>query len=323
MPPTVVIAYDTFPDREVEEELLSAIDANIIYTANLDVHAVLNAATEADALMVTTEEVRAGLIQRMRKCRIISRVGTGLDAIDVNAATERGIWVTFVPDYAVEEVSTHTIALLLAQARRLPQLFESVQLGSWDVKAIGASMQRLSKQTLGLVGFGRIGRAVAAKAQGLGLKVIAFDPYVSTSSVDDAAVLFVDLKTLLRSSDFVSLHAPLTDTTRHIINAEAIAQMKPTAFLINTARGALIDETALLEAMRTGEIAGAALDVLADEPPPPHHPFRQEESIIVTPHAAWCSEEAFREVRARASQEVVRVLSGKRPSVPANCVSNA
>jgi D-3-phosphoglycerate dehydrogenase len=270
--------------------------------------------------MVSIQHVTADVIAGLQKCRIISRVGTGLDAIDIPAATQRGIWVTNVPDYSVDEVSTHAVALLLAYARRIPSLVESTRRGSWD-KMFVRPIQRLRGQTLGLVGFGRIGQAVADKARGFGLAIIVYDPYVEAQKLEALGVRPVDLETLLRTSDYISLHAPLTDSNQHIINAQALAQMKPTAFLINTARGALIDEDALVKALRDRQIAGAALDVFAVEPPAPDHPLLREERAMITPHIAWYSEAANHDVRVRGAEEVVRVLRGERPNYPVNNVN--
>lgn len=317
---TVVVAYNEFPDLSLEREVLSSIHAELRQIHGLDTPDKQDIASAADALLVTTHPVPRALLKRMTRCKIISRAGTGLDAIDLAAATEYGIWVTNVPDYSIDEVSSHTIALLLAEARRLPQLLQLTRQGIWDSKSV-RPFERLSGQTLGVVGFGRIARAVGRKAQALGLRILAYDPYIEPSSIEAAGARAADLETLLRESDFVTLHTPLTDSTRHIINRDALARMKPSAFLINTARGPLIDEDALLEAVRAGRLAGAALDVLTVEPPPPDHPFLREERILLTPHSAWYSEAATRDVRVRGAEEVLRVLRGDKPRFPANQIS--
>ena len=209
-------------------------------------------------------------------------MGTGLDAIDIPAATARGIWVTYAPDYSIDEVSTHAIALVLAQARGLAGLLGTTRQGIWNAEA-GGVLYRLSDQTLGVIGCGRIGQATAVKGRGLGLDVIAYDPYVDAAAMAELGVQVVDLETLLRTADYISLHSPLTEETRHLMNAETLAMMKPTAYLVNAARGGLIDEDALLAAVQNGQIAGAALDVLAVEPVAADHPFLQEERILLTP----------------------------------------
>lgn len=319
--PTVVIAYNEFPDTAVESGILQAVGARVVHARGLETREQLEAARQADALMVSVQKAPASLLASLERCRIVSRVGTGLDAIDILAATERGIWVTNVPDYSVDEVSTHAIALLLAHARRLPRMLDSTRQGIWDSK-LARPFPRLKGQTLGLLGFGRIARATAAKGRGLGLDVMAHDPYVAPETMEAAGVRPVDLETIWRASDFISLHTPLTESTRAIVDAQVLAQMKPTAFLINAARGPLVDEDALLHAVRSGQIAGAALDVLCSEPPPPEHPLLHEERIMITPHYAWYSEASTHDVRAGAAEEVVRVLRGERPRSPANDVQN-
>ena len=320
MAPTVVIAYPGFGDIRIEEEMLSTIDANVSHLGSLNTPASREVVAQADALMVTLQPVPAELIATMERCRIISRVGTGLDAIDIDAATKHGIWVTYVPDYAVDEVSTHAIASLLAHARGFPRLLESTRRGEWGNKVV-APIRRLQGQTVGLLGFGRIGRAVGSKARGLGLEVVVHDPYLDSLPPESSDAQLVDWETLLRTSDYISLHVPLTEGTRHIINSKSLSLMKPTAFLINTARGALIDEDALLEAVRSGQIAGAALDVLSAEPPPVDHPLLHEERVWITPHSAWYSEESMEDMRTRGAEEVVRVLQGQKPRSPVNQIN--
>lgn len=316
MRPTVVIGYSGFGDIEIETEILRALDADIIHTGATDTPEARAAIRQADALMVTIEPVSADLIASMERCRIISRVGTGLDSIDLDAATQRGVWVTYVPDYSIDEVSAHAIALLLAQARGLGTVLGITRSGRWE--SGGIQVRRLEGQVLGIAGCGRIGLATAAKGRGLGLEVIGYDPYIAPGVLSAAGVRPVDFPGLLRESDYISLHMPLTPENRHMINAAALRQMKPSAYLVNTARGPLIDEEALLDAVRSGVIAGAALDVLNKEPPAPDNPLLREEKILVTPHIAWYSEEAKVDVRRRGAEEVVRVLSHAPPRAPAN-----
>ena len=320
MKPTVVIAYTGFENIELETNILRQIDAKIIHSGNLTSPQALAAVAQADAVMVTLQRVTAEIIGSMERCRIISRAGTGLDTIDIPAATARGIWVTYVPDYSIDEVSTHAIALLLALARGIPHLAQSTRNGVWDAAAWGP-IYRLKEQTLGILGLGRIGQATAEKGRGLGLKVIAYDPFADQQVAERLGVRVVDLATLARESDYISLHSPLIDATRHIVNAEFLAQMKPTAYLINAARGPLVDEAALLDAVRARKIAGAGLDVLAVEPIAADSPLLQEERLLITPHAAWYSEEAKLDMRTRATEEVVRILSGQKPRSPANQIA--
>ena len=317
MHPTVAIAYRHPDDSQVERELLSAIDAKLVFVDDLtspEAYATIGA---ADALMVTTHKVPADLIGAMERCRVISRSGTGLDAIDIPAATDRGIWVAYVPDYSVDEVSSHAIALLLTYARGIPQLLEAARGGDWSCRTI-MPRRRLRGQTLGIFGFGRIGQMAAAKAKGLGLEVQAHDRFLSDEQIAEAGATPVDWETLLRTSDYISLHTPLTGETRAVIDAQALALMKPTAVLINTARGPLIDEAALDQALRDEQIAAALLDVLSVEPPAADHPLFSNPRAMITPHSAWYSEDANYDVRVRAAEEVIRVLRGERPRCPAN-----
>jgi D-3-phosphoglycerate dehydrogenase / 2-oxoglutarate reductase len=318
MRPTVVIGYPGFGDIEIEKEILSTIDAEVIHTGSMDSTEAQAAVRMADAVMVTIQPVRAELIAAMQRCRLIARVGTGLDAIDLEAATQHGVWVTYVPDYSIDEVSTHAVTLLLAQGRGLARLLKATQAGKWD--GSGVYVRRIKGQVLGLIGCGRIGLAMAAKGKGLGLEVIVYDPFLAPNALASEGIRQVDLPELLRASDFVSIHTPLTRDNRHIINATTLAQMKPTAFLINTARGPLVDEAALLAAVQSGTIAGAALDVLSVEPPAPDNPLLHDDRILITPHMAWYSEEAKVDVRRRGAEEVVRVLSNEPPRAPVNAI---
>ncbi len=311
--PTVAIVYAGMGAGDIEEELLRQINATVLRVPDLDAPEV----READAIMVTIQPVRAAFLETLSRCRIISRVGVGLDNIDIPAATDRGVWVVNVPDYAIEEVSIHAIALTLAHMRRIPAWASETRGGQWDGRAASA-LRRPSATTFGVLGFGRIGSATAAKAQGLGMRVIAHDPFIDSAIITDAGVESVAWETLLRDADYLSLHVPLTDTTRKIINADTLAQMKPSAFLVNTARGGVADEAALLDALTHNRLAGAALDVLTTEPPSPDHPLLRHPQVIVTPHVAWGSAEASYDVRAKGTHEVIRVLQGERPRFPAN-----
>lgn len=317
MKPLVVIGHSDPADIQIEQDILSAIDPEIVVYPAFDTPEALADLGRADALIVNLQEVRANLMAELERCRIISRLGTGYDSIDIDAATEHGIWVTYVPDYGIDEVSAHAIALLMVQARSLPSVLAASQQGIWDPKVV-RPIQRLRDQTLGIIGLGRIGRETAKKGLGLGLRVIAHDPYIPAETFEAVGVEAVGWETVLGTADYISLHTPFTEATRNLIDAQALALMKPTAFLINTARGPIIDETALLAAVQAGQIAGAALDVLTVEPPPPDYPLLHEDRILITSHLAWYSEAAKRDLRVRGAEEVVRVLSGQSPRAPVN-----
>lgn len=317
MTPVVIIAYNDFPDTSVEDEILKRINARVIRIDSLATQESKTLLSEADALMVSIQPIGSDLISNLSRCKIISRCGTGLDNIDIPSATQHNIWVTNVPDAYAEEVSTHTIALLLACARRIIPLVEATRAGRWDSSFV-RPVARVQGQCLGLIGFGHIARATAKKAQAFGLKLICFDPYLDIDVFREFGVTPVEWETLLKTADYISMHTPLTNETAQLIDVAALALIKPTAFLINTARGKLIDEGALFEALQTNRIAGAALDVLATEPPGPSNPLLKDERVIITPHFGWYSEEAVRGVRVRASEEVVRILRGELPQNPAN-----
>ncbi|HLA07915.1 MAG TPA: C-terminal binding protein, partial [Anaerolineales bacterium] len=236
--------------------------------------------------------------------------------MDHPSAAQHGIWVTNCPGYCTDEVATHTLALLLSQARRLPQLRDLTHAGQWDPRPV-RPIRHPRTQTLGIIGWGRIGKAVSAKASALGFKVIANDPYVDPKQMLDAGITPTDKETLLRQADYVSLHTPLNDETRGMMDARLISLMRPSAYLINTARGLLVDEDALLGAVQEGRLAGAALDVLAVEPPS-DHPFFHDDRFFITPHTAWCSEEADAAVWEWAAGNVASVLKHERPADAVN-----
>lgn len=269
--------------------------------------------------MVGIDLVPSDLIARMDRCKIICRAGTGYDAIDVEAATKHGIWVTNMPDYAIDEVSAHAIALMLAQARHLFPHRQQGRHGIWKYRS-ETPIRRLADQTLGIVGLGRIGKSAALKGRGLGLRVIACDPYIPDEDFESVGAEKASFEQVMSESDYVSLHVLLNNETRKMIDSKALALMKPTAFLINTARGEVVDIPALLTAVQAEELAGAALDVLPVEPPDLLDPVLHEERIIVTPHIAWASVEAGVDVRVRSAEDVVRALQTGTPRYPVNDV---
>lgn len=317
MQPKVLIVYAGHKEVNVEREILEAAGAEVIAAVHPGTPEAEASFAICDALMVTIQPVTAELMDRMPNCKIITRIGTGLDAIDIPAATARGIWVTSVPDYSIDEVSSHAMAFLLALNRNLIRHRAMSQTGGWRYQT-ERPIRRLAGQTLGILGVGRIGGASARKGLGLGLRVIACDPYVPAERFAELGVEPVDFDALMRESDFLTLHVPLTDETRRIIDARALSLMKPTAFVINTARGEVVDVDALVDAVRSGTIEGAGIDVLPVEPPPADHPILHEESILVTPHIGWASNESGHDVRERGAQDVVRVLNSERPKYPAN-----
>jgi D-3-phosphoglycerate dehydrogenase len=248
------------------------------------------------------------VIERLGNLRAIARYGVGLDTIDLDAASKRGIAVSNVPDYCVEEVALHTIALLLAAHRRIVRGDRLVRGGNWGALAAGP-VRRLEDQLLGLIGCGRIPRAVASKARALGLRVAAYDPFVAVEAWPEGAARYDDLGELAADADFLSVHAPLTEETRHLVDDAVLRRMPSHAVLVNTARGPLVDTEALDRALAEGRIGGAALDVLEAEPPPPGLPLLRHDDVVVTAHQAFYSEEALRELQRKAAENLRNALA--------------
>ena len=276
---------------------------------------------DADAVIVFHEiTLEANIIAELDRCRIIVRCGVGFDAVDIKAAGARGIPVCNVPDYGVDEVADHAIGLMLACNRGIVRSERTLRhtLAPWDKRGAG-SVPRLSEMTMGLVGLGRIGAATALRAKALKMRVIAYDPYLRPGMEKVLGVQLVDWPTLLTESDVISLHTPLTDETRGLVDVGALERMKPTALLINTSRGAVVDVDALAEALRAGRLAGAGLDVLPGEPPDPNAPiiklWQDQTSpyvnLVITPHTAFFSDAGMVEMRTKAAQEIGRALRGE------------
>src|SRR6266850_536512 len=312
----VAVADSVFPNLDPAKEVLSAIGAELQLAADSSPESVMKLAADADAVLVTYAKIDGDMIRRMNKARIISRFGIGVDNVDLDAATQKGIVVTKVPDYCIDEVSDHAMALLLAAVRKIPTATDQVHAGTWKMPNF-VPIHRLRGSVLGLVGFGRIPQLVAPKAKAFGIRVVAFDPYVPAEVFTRAGVERVEFAQLLNISDYVSIHSPLLPETRNLFNAEAFRQMKPTAYLVNTARGPIVDAAALAAALDAGHLAGAALDVMPQEPPV-DSPLVGRADVIITPHTSFYSEESLVELQVKAAEEVVRVLSGQAPRNPVN-----
>ena len=308
----VVVSDQVFPSVDLERELLAGIDAELS-VATGDVESVLATAADADAILNTYLPWTADSIAHLEKCRIIARYGIGFDNVDLKAAADAGIVVTNVPDYSVEEVATHALALILASLRKVVTADESVRAGTWSIDNF-RPIRRLSTLTVGLIGYGRIARRIAAPLEALGADVIAHDPYLQPGS--DLPPL-LEFDTVLARSDIVSLHLPLTEETRGIIGTDALVRMKPTAILVNTSRGPLVDLDALATALREGTIGAAALDVFDVEPLDAGR-VEGVPNLIVTPHMAYYSEEALAESQRKAATQVIKVLTGEKPDYQVN-----
>jgi D-3-phosphoglycerate dehydrogenase len=305
----VLLTDYAWPDLEIERSILAGYDAELVVAPNGEPTTLVGLARDVHAIVSNWANVPAQVIDAAPNCRIVSRLGIGLDAIDVAHATSLGIPVTNVPDYCLIEVAEHTIALLLALARKIHIFHANSHLGHYDLSA-GFPLRRIAGQTVGLVGLGNTGREVAKRAQAFGLRVVA----TSRSRRNPIPhVTFVELNDLLSKSDYVSLHLPLNRETRGLIGTAQLAQMKQSAFLINTARGGLVDHSALAAALARNALAGAALDVQEPEPPDLSLPPWNDPRVIVTPHAAFYSTESVEELRRRTSHQVGTRLAGGRP----------
>ncbi len=313
----VAVSDSVFPSLDPARGAFDGMDAELRLAGEATPEAILEVARQADGLLVTYARITGEMIAQLEKCKVIGRFGIGVDNIDIAAATKAGIVVTYVPDYCFDEVSDHAMALLLDLARKVSFSNALVQAGRWEMKAT-APMNRLRGRTLGLAGFGNIPQLVAPKAQAFGMEVIAFDPYVDKTLAASRGVRLVDFDTLLAQSDFISVHAPLTDETKNMFGAEAFAKMKPTAFLVNTARGPLVDTDALARALDDGEIGGAALDVVPVEPLPADSALLGRDNLVLTPHTAFYSEDALLDLQTKAATDVASVLAGKQPKYPIN-----
>src|SRR6266849_3786432 len=294
---TVLVTDHVFPNLDPESAVLEGIgtlrEAGSVKDAEL-----LELARDADAVLNCYRPLSADIVEAMKNCRIIARYGIGVDTIPLEVATSRGIQVTNVPDYCIEEVADHGLALILALTRGI-------------IRGLG--------QTLGLVGFGRIARALAHRATALGYEIIVSDPFLSDEAVRTGGARAVDLDTLFKESDVVSLHAPLTSKTRHMVNAERLATMRPGAVLVNTSRGGLVDYEAVVAALRGGTLGGAGLDVLETEPPAAGStPIGEVPNLVVTPHLAFYSEQALVELQRKAAEQIRAVLEGRAPDYPVN-----
>jgi D-3-phosphoglycerate dehydrogenase len=312
----VAVADSVFPTLDPARAVLSKIGAELSLAEQPTPDAIVKVARNADAVLVTYAKITADMIRQMARCRIIARFGIGVDNVHIAAATAAGIVVTRVPDYCIDEVSDHTLALLLSLIRKIPFANSSVHAGRWEMSAT-VPIHRLRGRVLGLVGFGRIPQLVAPKAQAFGLKVVTYDPFVPQDITTAADVERVNFAELVKVSDYVSVHTPLTPDTEGLFNADVFRQMKPTAYLINTARGPIVDEAALAQALDAGQLAGAALDVLSQEPPTVS-PLLGRNNVILTPHMSFYSVESLVELQTKAAEEVVRVLTGQMPRNPVN-----
>ncbi len=314
----VAVTDHVFPTLDQERELLARAGHELRFDSNATTpDEVREAVAGAQGVLNCYARMPAEVIRDLERCVVIARYGIGLDTIDLDEATRKGIVVTNVPDYCIDEVSDHALALIMSLARGVALLDRRVRSGSWS-PSDACPLHRLRGRTIGLVGFGRISRALAAKVAPLGFRVVTTDPFVPDDAVRDAGAEPMTLEELLHDADVVSIHAPLTAESHHLIGKEQIAMMKPGAILVNTSRGPLIDVDALRAALAEGRLGGAGLDVLEVEPPPADDLLLHRDNVIVTPHAAFYSEESLQELQRKAVEQVIEALAGRTPPYSVN-----
>jgi D-3-phosphoglycerate dehydrogenase len=315
----------TYPVEPGEHDELARAGASLRAVEGQRPDEIVAAAESCDALLVVSSRVPGEVLDRLGHCRVVARLGAGTDRIDVEAATRLGIVVSNVPDFCLNEQAEHTLALLLAWARRLPFMTEAMRHGDWSARH-HSGVHRLAGQTLGLVGFGASAQAVASRAAAFGLRLLAWTrtPTKYALVADRLGVGLVELDRLLGASDFVSIHLPLTPETRHLVDGRRLSLMKPNAVLVNTARGAVVDEAALVEALRARRLAGAALDVFegidvfALPGQPLQHPLMELDNVLLTPHCAGSSVESTRDSKLRGARNAAEVLLGRWPPYVVN-----
>lgn len=304
----IINAY--YPDYENEKRILAPFDAEVTHTVTGDdLEKTIAAARDADAVMTRETKLPREFMESLDHCQVIVRYGVGVDNIDLDAARECGIKVANVGNYGTDVVAEHAVALMFAAARRIVTRDADVRAGKWDIGAAEPLISFTGK-TLGVIGCGAIGRAFIKKVSGLGFgQILGYDPYIK--SVE--GVVMSDLDTIFKNADVISLHMPLTPETRHMVNADRFAQMKNTAIIINDARGGLIDETALVTALKTGQIFAAGIDVFEQEPPEVSDELFSLKNVVVSDHTGWYAVESLARLQSMAAEEIARVFSGEEP----------
>ena len=314
----VLVTDYVWPSTDPEREVLSSIGATIIEAPDPNESTLIELAADVDAIMTCFAQVTANVVKAAKNCMVISRYGVGVDNIAVSTATEQGIPVTYVPDYCVDEVSDHVMALLLTWNRQIVFYDKVAKMGDWGGSVSPVPLRRLRGKNLGVIGLGRIGLAVAGKAQALGINVLGYDPYISGNTAAMENISITSLEDLLEQSDYISVHTPLNDNTRGLIGKNELSRMKPTCYLVNCARGPIVDEMALYQALLSGSIAGAGLDVMEDTEPRADNPLFELANVIVTPHVAFLSNESVNELEVRTAQATKNVLLGQMPEFLVN-----
>jgi D-3-phosphoglycerate dehydrogenase len=312
----VIIADCDHESVDIERKVLADLCPDIPWLACRTEDAVIEQCAQAEALIIMYAPLTRRVMQHLKRCKIIARYGVGVDTIDLKAAAELGIIASNVPDYGTHEVADHALAMMLALTRKIGPASAQVKRGGWDFREM-RPISRLQVQTLGVIGIGRIGGAMAHKCHAIGMKVLAYDPYIAKDRVPGYVTL-VGLDELMAQSDVVSVHCPLTDETRLMLDATKLGLMKPTAYLVNTARGNIVEENALDKMLTEGRLSGAGMDVFAVEPTKASHPLFKHDNFLCSPHMAWHSTESAQDLKRKAAEEVRRVLRGEPPLYQVN-----
>lgn len=313
----VVVSDNRHGDYSIEAAVLKPVDAEVVIEDCSTVEEMIIACRDADGVLLDQAPMPAQVIENMTKCKVVSRYGVGYDNVDVEACTKKKIYVANVPDYCMEDVSDHAMALFYSCVRRITLRDKQVRQGGWNMDRSG--IYRIKDRVFALVGFGNIARCLVRKLSGLGLKkVLVYDPYVSKEIIEASGAQKADLETVLTEADYISLHVPVTPETKGIINKKAFSLMKNSAILINTARGPLVDEEALIDALSTGKIAFAGLDTHNKEPLPADSPLLKMDNCILTDHVGFYSVESMKELHTKIAQNIKAVLEGGKPIYPVN-----
>jgi len=314
----VVVTDDRYGSYDEENAVLKEIGVCVEIHDQMDEEETVRVLRQADGILVNLHPLPAAVIEKLEKCRVISRYGVGYDNVDVQTATSKGIWVARVPDYCLEDVSDQALALLLGCIRKVAFKDRRIREGAWNLHKVQPSY-RIAGRTLGLIGYGAIARTLHRKLSGFGLaRVLVFDPYLDPKKISENGAESASLRKLLKEADYVSVHAPLNEETRGVIGSRELALMKKTAILVNTSRGPLLEEQAVADALAGGKIAAAGLDVFETEPLPPDSPLLKLDNAVLSDHAGWYSEESVAELKTKAARNVLAVLKGDKPVYPVN-----
>ena len=318
---TVIVADCDHQSIDIEKAVLADICPELPWLKCRTEDELIAQCADGEGIIIMYAPMTRRVMQTLKHCKIIARYGVGVDSIDLKAAADLGIVVSNVPDYGTHEVSDHALAMMLCLTRKVAMANSLVKAGQWDFRLMHP-IHRHQVQTIGVIGLGRIGSAMAHKTHAMGMKVVAYDPLVKPERVPGYVTL-VSLEELLRESDVVSVHCPLSDSTRNLLDEKKLGLMKPSAYLINTARGAIVNEVALEKMLAEKRLAGAAMDVLSREPGTVDHPLFKHQNFLCTPHMAWHSEESNEELKRKAAEEVGRVLRGEAPLYQVNKFASA